>query len=48
VTKLGRRVDELEVDLLEVCPADVRSESLSEGNDSLCNTWDGSLDHDEL
>lgn len=48
VTKLGRGVDPLEVDLLESAARGVDEHGLAERHDTLLDTRDGALDHDEV
>ena len=48
VSKLGRGVNELELDLLEGRALGVDQERLSEGNDSLADTRGAALDHDPV
>jgi hypothetical protein len=48
VTEVGRSVDELEVDLLEVSPRGVNHEGLSEGEDTLLSSGDASLEDEEV
>jgi len=48
VAELGRGVDPLEVDLLEGLARRVAVHGLSESDDSLLDTWDGTLDQDEV
>jgi hypothetical protein len=48
VTKLGRGVDPLEVDLLKSPAGGVREHGLAQRHDTLLNTRDRALDHDEV
>ena len=48
VSELGRGVDPLELDLLQSLARGVREHGLAESHDSLLNTGDGALDHDEV
>jgi hypothetical protein len=48
LTKLGSSVDPLETGLLEGLSRGVGLEGLSEGDDSLLDTWDGALDEEEV
>lgn len=48
VTSLGSGVDELELDLFEVGSGGHGPESVSEGDDPLSGTWDGTLQDDEV
>lgn len=48
MSNLGGGIDELELDLLEGVSGDLGSEGLSEDNDSLSGSEDGSLEHDEV
>ena len=47
-TELGRSVDELELDLLQVPPGSVHHERLAEGDDTLLGTGNGALEHEEV
>jgi len=48
VSDLGGGIDELEGDLLEGRARDLGAERLSEDDDSLSGSEDGSLEHDEV
>ena len=48
VSELGRRVDPLELDLLQCPSRRVREHRLAERHDPLLDTGDGALDHDEV
>ena len=48
VTELGRGVDPFQLDLLESLPRSVREQRLPQGDDSLLDTRDRALDHDEV
>jgi hypothetical protein len=48
VSELGRGVDPLELDLLEGLAGGVSEHGLAESHDSLLDTRDGALDHDEV
>src|ERR1043166_2219595 len=48
MTKLGRRVDPLEVNLLKSLPRAVSPHRFTERHDPLLNTRDGALNHDEV
>ena len=48
VTKLGRGVDPLEVDLLESAARGVGEHGLAEGHDARLDTGNGALDHDKV
>ena len=45
-TELGRRVDELEVDLLKIPTRSVNHERLADGDDTLLGSGDGALQHE--
>ena len=45
-TELGRRVDELEVDLLEVTTRGVNHERFADGDDTLLRPRNGALQHE--
>ena len=45
-TELGRRVDELELNLLEIPTRSVHHERLADGNDTLLGSGDGTLEHE--
>lgn len=48
MSELGRGVDPLELDLLEGLSRGVDEHGLAEGHDTLLDTRDGTLDHDEV
>jgi len=48
VSELGRRVDPLELDLLERLAGSVNPHGLAESHDALLGTGDRALDHDEV
>jgi hypothetical protein len=48
VSKLGRGVDPLEADLLEGSSGGLREHGLSESHNSLLDTRNGTLEHDEV
>lgn len=48
VTSLGSSVDELELDLFEVGSGSHGPESVSEGDDPLSGTWNGTLQDDKV
>lgn len=48
VSELGRGVDPLEADLLEGSSGGLGEHGLSEGHDTLLNTRDGTLEHNEV
>lgn len=48
VTELGRGIDPLEVDLLKSAARGVDEHGLAERHDTLLDTGDGALDHDEV
>lgn len=48
VSELGRCVDPLEADLLEGPSGGLGEHGLSEGHDTLLDTRDGTLEHDEV
>jgi len=48
VSELGRGVDPLELDLLQSLARGVDEHGLAESHDSLLNTRNGALDHDEV
>ncbi len=48
VTKLGRGVDPLELDLLESPPGGVGEHRLAQSHNPLLDTGAGTLDHDEV
>ena len=48
VTKLGRRIDPLKVNLLQCLSAGVNKHGLSESDDSLLDTGHGTLDEEEV
>lgn len=48
VSELGRGVDPLEADLLESPSGGLGEHGLSEGHDTLLNTRDGTLEHNEV
>ena len=48
VTELGGGIDPLEVDLLEGLAGGVGPHGLAESHDTLLDTRDGALDHDEV
>ena len=48
VSELGRGVDPLEADLLEGPSGGLGEHGLSEGHDTLLNTRDGTLEHNEV
>lgn len=48
VTELRRGVDPFQLHLLESLSRGVREQGLPQGHDSLLDTRDGSLDHDEV
>ena len=47
-TELGRGVDELELDLLEIPAGSVNHERLADGDDTLLRAGDGALQHEEV
>lgn len=48
MTKLGGGIDPFEVDLLEGTAGCVGEHGLAESHDTLLDTRDGALDHDEV
>lgn len=48
MTKLGRGIDPLELDLLQCSSRGLGEHGLSEGHDTLLGTGDGTLEHDEV
>jgi len=48
VTELGRGIDPFELDLLEGLAGGVDEHGLAESHDSLLDTGNGALDHDEV
>lgn len=48
VSELGRGVDPLELDVLERLPGSVHEHGLAESHDSLLDTGDRALEHDEV
>ena len=48
VAELGRSIDPLELDLLGGPPAGLRVQGLAQGHDTLLDTGDGALNHDEV
>lgn len=48
VTELGGGIDPLELDVLEGLPGGVDEHRLAEGHDSLLDTGNGALEHDEV
>lgn len=48
MTKLGARIDELELNLLQVSAARVDHEGFADGDDALLGARDGPLEHDEV
>jgi hypothetical protein len=48
VTELGGGIDPLELNLLEGSAGGVDEHGLAESHDTLLNTWDGTLNDDEV
>ena len=46
--ELGRRIDELELNLFKVTTAGMNHETLADGNDTLLCARNGSLEHEEV
>ena len=48
MAKLRRRIDELELHLLEVATRSVDHQGLADRDDAFLGAWDGSLEHEEV